>query len=47
MVIRVDKVLVAIGFCKSMKEAQRKIREGAVEINGEKVREVSFEIKKD
>ena len=38
--IRVDKLLAAIGLCPSVSEAVRKIKAGAVEINGEKVKEL-------
>jgi tyrosyl-tRNA synthetase len=34
---RIDKVLVKVGLAPSVSEATRKLREGAVEINGEKV----------
>jgi tyrosyl-tRNA synthetase len=38
--IRVDKMLANIGLCESVTEAVRKIKAGAVEINGEKVRDL-------
>jgi tyrosyl-tRNA synthetase len=38
--IRVDKMLARIGLYESVTEAVRKIRAGAVEINGEKVRDL-------
>ena len=40
--IRVDKLLREIGLCKSGGEANRKLREGAVSINGAKHREMSL-----
>ena len=36
--IRVDKLLARIGLAESVSDAVRKIKAGAVEINGEKVR---------
>ncbi len=42
--IRVDKLLREIGLCKSGGEANRKLREGAVSINGVKHREMSLEL---
>ena len=42
--IRVDKLLREIGLCKSGGEANRKLREGAVSINGTKHREMSLEL---
>jgi tyrosyl-tRNA synthetase len=38
--IRVDKLLPLIGLCPSVSEAVRKIKAGAVEINGEKVKDL-------
>ena len=38
--IRVDKLLAKIGLAPSVTEAARKIRAGAVEINGQKVRDL-------
>jgi tyrosyl-tRNA synthetase len=38
--IRVDKLLARIGLCESVSDAVRKIKAGAVEINGEKVKEL-------
>jgi len=38
--IRVDKLLAKIGLCESVSDAVRKIKAGAVEINGEKVKEL-------
>ena len=42
--IRVDKLLREIGLCQSGGEANRKLREGAVSINGAKHREMSLEL---
>jgi len=42
--IRVDKLLREIGLSSSGGEANRKLREGAVSINGEKHREMSYEL---
>ncbi len=42
--VRVDKLLREIGLASSGGEANRKLSEGAVEINGEKQSERSFEI---
>ena len=42
--IRVDKLLREIGLCRSGGEANRKLREGAVSINGTKHREMSLEL---
>ncbi|MCB9383656.1 MAG: tyrosine--tRNA ligase [Bryobacterales bacterium] len=42
--VRVDKLLRAIGLASSGGEANRKLKEGAVEINGEKHAEMAFEI---
>ncbi len=42
--IRVDKLLREIGLCKSGAEANRKLKEGAVSINGSKQREMSYEL---
>ena len=41
-VIRIDKLLRAVGLAKSGSEANRKLKENAVSINGEKHREMSF-----
>ena len=41
-VIRIDKLLRTIGLCSSGAEANRKLKEGAVSINGEKHRAMSF-----
>ncbi len=38
--IRVDKLLARVGLCESVSDAVRKIKAGAVEINGEKVTEL-------
>src|ERR1017187_6454318 len=38
--IRIDKMLTRIGLAESVTEAVRKIKAGAVEINGEKVRDL-------
>ena len=40
--IRIDKLLRAVGLAKSGSEANRKLKENAVSINGEKHREMSF-----
>ena len=42
--IRVDKLLREIGLCKSGAEANRKLKEGAVSINGSKQREMSYQL---
>ena len=42
--IRIDKLLREIGLASSGGEANRKLREGAVSINGEKHREMSYEL---
>ena len=41
--IRVDKLLREIGLASSGSEANRKLKEGAVQINGEKHQEMTFE----
>jgi tyrosyl-tRNA synthetase len=38
--IRVDKLLARVGLAESVSDAVRKIKAGAVQINGEKVKEV-------
>ena len=38
--IRVDKLLARVGLAESVTDGVRKIRAGAVEINGEKVRDL-------
>jgi tyrosyl-tRNA synthetase len=38
--LRVDKLLARIGLCESVTDAVRKIKAGAVEINGEKVKDL-------
>jgi len=40
--IRIDKLLREIGLAQSGAEANRKLKEGAVSINGEKYREMSY-----
>jgi tyrosyl-tRNA synthetase len=42
--VRVDKLLREIGLASSGGEANRKLKEGAVEINGEKHSEMGYEI---
>jgi tyrosyl-tRNA synthetase len=42
--IRIDKLLRAIGLCSSGAEANRKLKEGAVSVNGEKHREMSYTV---
>jgi len=42
--IRIDKLLRAIGLSSSGAEANRKLKEGAVSVNGEKHRDMSFDI---
>jgi tyrosyl-tRNA synthetase len=41
--IRVDKLLAKVGLADSVSDAVRKIKAGAVEINGERVRELVFQ----
>jgi tyrosyl-tRNA synthetase len=43
-VVRIDKVLRAIGLAKSGGEANRKLKEGAVDVNGERCQEMSYEV---
>jgi tyrosyl-tRNA synthetase len=38
--IRVDKLLARVGLAESVSDAVRKIKAGAVQINGEKVKEL-------
>ncbi len=38
--VRVDKLLARVGLCESVSDAVRKIKAGAVEINGEKVKDL-------
>ena len=38
--IRLDKLLARVGLAESISDAVRKIKAGAVEINGEKVKEL-------
>jgi tyrosyl-tRNA synthetase len=40
--IRVDKLLAKIGLAESVSDAVRKIKAGAVEINGEKVKDLAL-----
>ena len=40
--IRVDKLLARVGLAESVSDATRKIKAGAVEINGERVKELSI-----
>jgi tyrosyl-tRNA synthetase len=40
--IRVDKLLAKIGLADSVTDAVRKIKAGAVEINGEKVKDLAI-----
>ncbi len=42
--IRIDKLLREIGLCSSGAEANRKLKEGAVSVNGEKHREMSYTV---
>ena len=42
--IRVDKLLAQIGLAESVSDAVRKIKAGAVEINGEKVKDLALAI---
>jgi tyrosyl-tRNA synthetase len=42
--VRVDKLLREIGLASSGGEANRKLKEGAVEVNGEKQTEMSYAI---
>ncbi len=39
--IRVDKLLAKVGLCDSVTDAVRKIKAGAVEINGEKIKDLA------
>ena len=41
--VRIDKLLRAIGLCKSGGEANRKLKEGAVDINGERFQEMAYQ----
>jgi tyrosyl-tRNA synthetase len=38
--VRVDKLLARVGLAESVSDAVRKIKAGAVEINGEKVKDL-------
>jgi tyrosyl-tRNA synthetase len=40
--VRVDKLLARVGLAESVTDATRKIKAGAVEINGEKVKDLTF-----
>jgi tyrosyl-tRNA synthetase len=40
--VRVDKLIARIGLVGSVSEATRKVKEGAVEINGERVSELTI-----
>jgi len=40
--VRVDKLLAKVGLAPSVSEAVRRIKAGAVEINGEKVNDLAF-----
>ena len=40
--IRVDKLLAKVGLADSVTDAVRKIKAGAVEINGEKVKDLAI-----
>jgi tyrosyl-tRNA synthetase len=40
--IRVDKLLARVGLAESVSDATRKIKAGAVEINGERIKELSI-----
>jgi ribosomal 50S subunit-recycling heat shock protein len=42
--VRIDKVLRAIGLAKSGGEANRKLKEGAVDVNGERFQEMSYTV---
>jgi len=42
--LRVDKLIRALGLAGSGKEAVRKLKEGAVEVNGDRCSEMSLEI---
>ncbi len=42
--VRIDKVLREIGLAKSGGEANRKLKEGAVDVNGERVREMAYHV---
>lgn len=41
--VRIDKVLRAIGLAKSGGEANRKLKEGAVDVNGERCQEMAYQ----
>ena len=40
--LRVDKLLAKIGLAESVSDAVRKIKAGAVEINGERVKDLAL-----
>ena len=42
--IRVDKLLAKIGLAESVSDAVRKIKAGAVEVNGEKVKDLALAV---
>ena len=42
--IRIDKLLREVGLCSSGAEANRKLKEGAVSVNGERHKEMSYEL---
>lgn len=42
--VRVDKLLREIGLCKSGGEANRKLKEGAVDVNGTRQQEMAYEV---
>jgi tyrosyl-tRNA synthetase len=42
--IRIDKLLREIGLAQSGAEANRKLKEGAVSVNGEKHRDMSYDV---
>src|SRR5690606_23951582 len=43
-VVRIDKVLREIGLAKSGGEANRKLKEGAVDVNGERCQQMAYEV---
>ena len=42
--IRVDKLLRGIGLCKSGGEANRKLKEGAVDVNGTRQQGMTYDV---
>jgi tyrosyl-tRNA synthetase len=42
--VRIDKVLRAVGLAKSGGEANRKLKEGAVDVNGERVQQMAYQV---